>query len=232
MSFSERDDYAQWLEYGQKRGWLKPNYAGVGPKNYKRPDAAIEDEIHDKLKHNRDLDASDIVVAVKNGDRDDGAPDYGDEEWPRDQKAPGDEASDHSYPDRSFHRALHEDAVAIRRFREGHGVAPDCGGDNRKMAATILPAIPLRLEGWFPMSTCDRSCPAAVCPLNPLLRRCPGRARIAEPKPLRWGGTDETNESTPLCCHYVDVRDSRFRCPRAIDRCGRVICLPHERANT
>jgi hypothetical protein len=35
----------------------------------------------------------------------------GDEEWPRDHKAPGDKASDHAYPDRSFHRALHEDAV-------------------------------------------------------------------------------------------------------------------------
>ena len=50
----------------------------------------------------------------------------GDEEWPRDHKAPGDKASDHSYPDRGFHRALQEGAVAIRRFREGHGVAADC----------------------------------------------------------------------------------------------------------
>ena len=40
--------------------------------------------------------------------------------------------------------------------------------------------------------------------------------------------------SRPLCSrrYHVDVRNSRFRRLRAIDRAGRFICLPHERANT
>jgi len=53
----------------------------------------------------------------------------------------------------------------------------------------------------------------------------------AAARPLVWEETDETNEPIPLCRHHVDVRNSRFRRPRAIDRGRRVICLPHERAN-
>lgn len=61
------------------------------------------------------------VIAVKYGDRDDGTPNDGHEERPRDQKAPGEKSGNHSYANRSFYRALHERVVAIGQFRICHG---------------------------------------------------------------------------------------------------------------
>ncbi|MDD4974526.1 MAG: BON domain-containing protein [Bacteriovorax sp.] len=43
------------------------NFAGVGPKGYKRSDERIQEEVCDTLMKDRDIDASDIEVKVKNG---------------------------------------------------------------------------------------------------------------------------------------------------------------------
>jgi osmotically-inducible protein OsmY len=43
------------------------NFEGVGPKGYKRPDDRIQEEICDLLMKDKDIDASDIEVKVRNG---------------------------------------------------------------------------------------------------------------------------------------------------------------------
>lgn len=43
------------------------NYAGRGPKNYKRPDERIAEDINDRLTGHPDLDAADIEVRVSDG---------------------------------------------------------------------------------------------------------------------------------------------------------------------
>jgi osmotically-inducible protein OsmY len=89
---SSQDEYFEWLEYGKRRNWLPRacasgldyvaansehsstvqerklrNHSGKGPKNYKRSDAAIEDELFSDLTHSRELDASDIDISVEDG---------------------------------------------------------------------------------------------------------------------------------------------------------------------
>lgn len=88
----DRNDFERWLRYGRERSWLndsrardfvsawdnesdegvmrdepgaRPDFSGVGPKNYKRSDDAIEDEVFNRLTHHPDLDASDIEIEVK-----------------------------------------------------------------------------------------------------------------------------------------------------------------------
>lgn len=59
----------------EARGWL-PDAAttpvgihrGHGPKNYKRSDERIREDVNDYLTDDSELDASDIVVDVKNGE--------------------------------------------------------------------------------------------------------------------------------------------------------------------
>lgn len=51
------------LYYGQPR-----SYAGKGPKNYKRSDERIQEEIYEILTWNPDVDATDVEVIVKDGD--------------------------------------------------------------------------------------------------------------------------------------------------------------------
>jgi hypothetical protein len=60
---------------------------------------------------------------VKNGDRDDGAPDDGYEERPRDHKAPAYQAGDHSDPDHDFNRTVEKRTVADGSFWPCHEVA-------------------------------------------------------------------------------------------------------------
>jgi hypothetical protein len=43
-------------------------HAGRGPRSYRRPDARIEEEIHDRLTRHPGLDASDIEVRVARGE--------------------------------------------------------------------------------------------------------------------------------------------------------------------
>lgn len=67
MSYSnERSDFEEWLRYGEKHGWLKNMPKAMSPDG-PRTDEFIEAEVYDKLKHNRDIDASDIDVDVKEG---------------------------------------------------------------------------------------------------------------------------------------------------------------------
>lgn len=57
-------------EYPQRRS-LHPDdrksYSGVGPRNYKRSDDRIEEEVCNVLMKDRNIDASDIEVNVRNG---------------------------------------------------------------------------------------------------------------------------------------------------------------------
>jgi len=58
----ERGGY--WRHYETTR----PQYAGRGPKGYKRPDARIHEEICDRMTDDAGLDASEIVVEVNDGE--------------------------------------------------------------------------------------------------------------------------------------------------------------------
>ena len=46
----------------------RPNFAGLGSKNYKRSDTRIEEDVHEALMHDPHLDATDIDVAVTDGE--------------------------------------------------------------------------------------------------------------------------------------------------------------------
>lgn len=88
----EGTDFARWISYGRKRGWVtrfrrivepyddeydegvmpsdwKPeaSLAGRGPKAYTRSDQSIEDELYKRLSHHPDLDAGDVQFEVKDG---------------------------------------------------------------------------------------------------------------------------------------------------------------------
>lgn len=56
-----------WGESQRERPRRGPN-AGRGPRTYRRSDATIYTEICESLKHNPDLDASDIEVSVDGGE--------------------------------------------------------------------------------------------------------------------------------------------------------------------
>jgi hypothetical protein len=80
-----RQDYraASWLgDWGQRRdaigvereirdenvGSNRPSYAGVGPRNYRRPDERIREDVCDRLTTTPLVDASDIDVRVESGE--------------------------------------------------------------------------------------------------------------------------------------------------------------------
>ena len=46
----------------------RPSFAGLGPRNYRRSDQRIEEDVNDALMRHHDLDASDIEVRVQNGE--------------------------------------------------------------------------------------------------------------------------------------------------------------------
>lgn len=56
--------------YGSPREdvYFGPNYRGRGPKNYKRPDERIYDDVNKRLSDDDLVDASDVVVEVHGGD--------------------------------------------------------------------------------------------------------------------------------------------------------------------
>src|SRR5262249_36698897 len=75
------DPDINWVEgYGHLggRGWYEGwydamhrgegPYAGRGPKNYKRSDSRIEEDINDRLTVHSMIDATDIEVSVKDGE--------------------------------------------------------------------------------------------------------------------------------------------------------------------
>ena len=45
----------------------RPSYRGRGPKNYRRPDERIREDVCDWLQMDHDVDASDMEVTVKDG---------------------------------------------------------------------------------------------------------------------------------------------------------------------
>ena len=48
-------------------GARRPNYSGRGPKNYRRPDARIREDINERLTHHPDIDPSEVEVDVDRG---------------------------------------------------------------------------------------------------------------------------------------------------------------------
>lgn len=60
-------------EGSPERGWNigagsdRPSYRGRGPKNYRRSDERIREEICERLTMDHDVDASDIEIAVSEG---------------------------------------------------------------------------------------------------------------------------------------------------------------------
>jgi osmotically-inducible protein OsmY len=60
-------------EGSPERGWNigsgsdRPSYRGRGPKNYRRSDERIREEICERLTMDHDVDASEIEIAVSDG---------------------------------------------------------------------------------------------------------------------------------------------------------------------
>lgn len=69
---SGREDFGSNSRMGG--GWSESSrqqqrgFYGKGPKGYKRSDERIQEEVHEALTWNRDIDASDIEVEVKEGE--------------------------------------------------------------------------------------------------------------------------------------------------------------------
>lgn len=61
------------LESGVDRGWNigrasdRPSYRGRGPKNYRRSDEAIREDVCERLTMDHDIDASEVEVNVQDG---------------------------------------------------------------------------------------------------------------------------------------------------------------------
>lgn len=56
---------------GLDRGWnqgMQGQYTGRGPRNYKRPDNRIEEDINEQLTRHAMIDATDVEVSVQNGE--------------------------------------------------------------------------------------------------------------------------------------------------------------------
>jgi hypothetical protein len=53
---------------GGMGGWGRPSYSGRGPKDYKRSDDRIREEISDRLTDDHHVDASEVSVQVQNGE--------------------------------------------------------------------------------------------------------------------------------------------------------------------
>jgi hypothetical protein len=63
-NFSHSEQSSPWRESGKKHPG--PSFYGVGPRGYKRSDAKILEEVCDLLAFDREIDASQITVQVKN----------------------------------------------------------------------------------------------------------------------------------------------------------------------
>lgn len=59
-----------WAQRGDER-WstgARRNFAGVGPKNYRRSDARVREEVNERLTWHDDIDATDVEVQVQDGE--------------------------------------------------------------------------------------------------------------------------------------------------------------------
>lgn len=68
-----RDEVASWFgddaaELRREMDHARDEYSGRGPKNYKRSDERILEDVNDRLTGNSSLDAHDIEVLVKDGE--------------------------------------------------------------------------------------------------------------------------------------------------------------------
>lgn len=54
--------------YARRRGEEAPDYRGVGPRNYRRTDARIAEDVNDRLTDDPHVDASEISVSVEGGE--------------------------------------------------------------------------------------------------------------------------------------------------------------------
>jgi osmotically-inducible protein OsmY len=64
------DEVLSWLgdDYAERRRRQDATHRGKGPKNYKRSDERISEDINNRLTDEWNIDASDIEVTVTNGD--------------------------------------------------------------------------------------------------------------------------------------------------------------------
>jgi hypothetical protein len=62
------DESYDWGEHARERSWARGEHRGKGPKGYKRLDERIREEINDILSDDHELDASEIVVSVQDGE--------------------------------------------------------------------------------------------------------------------------------------------------------------------
>ena len=62
----QREDFDRWS--ANSPGAERPNYYGRGPKDYRRSDERIREEVADRMTDDWSLDASDITVTVEDGE--------------------------------------------------------------------------------------------------------------------------------------------------------------------
>lgn len=62
------DEAASWFGDPYARERREEDHRGRGPKGYRRSDARIDDDVHERLTEDRLLDASDIEVRVQDGE--------------------------------------------------------------------------------------------------------------------------------------------------------------------
>ena len=62
----QSDDFSL-IPPSQQAGGRSRSFAGVGPKNYRRPDESIREEVVDRLTENAHLDASELDVRLEDG---------------------------------------------------------------------------------------------------------------------------------------------------------------------
>ena len=65
------DDYARdggWSGGGRADQYTRESHRGRGPKNWRRPDERIREMVNEQLTDHDDVDATDIEVAVQDGE--------------------------------------------------------------------------------------------------------------------------------------------------------------------
>ena len=63
-----RQDSQQWQQGSGQQGMQRGQFAGRGPKGYKRSDDRIREDVNEELTRNPQIDATEIEVKVENGE--------------------------------------------------------------------------------------------------------------------------------------------------------------------
>ena len=58
----------QYPRESDQNRWVAPNYSGRGPKNYKRTDDRVMEDVNERLTRHPGIDATEIDVAVTDGE--------------------------------------------------------------------------------------------------------------------------------------------------------------------